>query len=180
MTASQHSKSSSLGKDPITGAHGPDLLRLGTLHKNKEIEVELDADPLSVINNIYRKYCGSNVSEEELNTWLTFVLTSFINNNSNITRSMQYYRDARITFCESQGKLHLEKNSKTSTLLPAGESLSSEIRLSHVFMRKFGVDTTHVKEGRVFYDEEDMQLFTDSVKSDIDAWCDVVHFVTNI
>ena len=49
-----------------------------------------------------------------------------------------------------------------------------------MFMRKFGVDTHKIQAGKVFYDEEDMSLFTESVKSDIDTWCDVVHFVTSI
>ena len=182
MTASQPSSNDSLDKwDYITGCQSPDLIKLGTLRKNEpEPEVDYDRDALSVINDIYKKYCGSAATSEELSKWLTYVLTSFINNNHHTTRSMQYYRDARITFCESKSTLHIEKNAKTCTLLPAGESLASEIRLSHVFMRKFGVDTHKIREGKVFYDEEDMSLFTESVKSDIDTWCDVVHFVTSI
>ena len=182
MTASQPSNSNSLNNwDYITGCQSPDLIKLGTLRRNEpEPEVDYTKDAFTVITDIYRKYCGGSQTSEELIKWLNYVLTSFITNNNHTSRSMQYYRDARITFCESKATLHIEKNSKTCTMLPAGETLTSEIRLSHVFMRKFGVDTHKIREGKVFYDEEDISLFTESVKSDIDTWCDVVHFVTSI
>ena len=182
MTAFKPFKSN-LYPDPnyFTGAESPDQIVLDPF-KPKEEQIDFDQDAFTVITSIYRKYCDGTWAggEVELYNWLQFVLTQYIKNDTSTDRSMLLYRDCKIIYIENQAKLHIEKTSKTCDALPNGERLESEIRLGHVFLRQFGVDTRHVREGRVFYDEDDVDLFVGSVKNDIETWCDVVQFVTTI
>ena len=165
----------------VPGSQSPDQLVIDPF-KPKEEQIDFDQDAFTVITSIYRKYCDGAYGggEAELLEWLQFVLTQYIKNDTSIDRSLLFYRDCKVIYIESQGKLHIEKTSKTCDTLPNGEIMESEIRLGHVFLRQFGVDTKHVKEGRVFYDEDDVDLFVQSVKNDIETWCDVVSFVTTI
>lgn len=167
--------------DIVTGAPSPDHIIIDPF-KLVEEQIDFDQDAFTVITNIFKKYCGGgNASTEaELFKWLQRVLIDYLKSDATIDRSMMFYRDCKVIYIEDQGKLHVEKNNDTCPTLPNGEILQSEIRLGRVFLRQFGVDTMHVKAGRVFYDEDDMDLFVTSVKNDIETWCDVVHFVTTI